>query len=340
LTPFCFAAFPGGTAGSPGTMTSSSNLGATRGGAVSLQPQGIQDRLEERKKEAEKAASADGGGWGLLLSPQYGKSKRPETELENGFQSELNGLLIGLDYRFSDKFVLGAAIGHTKDDADFINNAGFLKTTSNTFSLYGTWALSDYAYIDGYLGAGKLNLDSQRQVNFGLLSPGTASGNTSGQQTMAGLSASYKADLGRVSFEPFVNFDYIKTDVDGYDESGTTSMELRHRDRKNISTTSSVGGRSSMAYGYDWGTLVPSVHLAAVHEYKNDSSQIGNELVIAPGTPFMVDTDAPDRNYLSAGLGMAAALNGGAQLFLNYEKRMKDKLLNCWAVSAGVLVEF
>lgn len=342
LGTLCSTVFTGSPDGSPGTMTSSSNLGigGSKGGATTRQPPSIKDRLEERKQETEKGASADGGGWGLLFSPQYGKSKRPETELENGYQSALKGLAVGLDYRFSDSFVLGTAIGHTKDEADFINEAGFLKTTSNTLTLYGTWIPAEGGYIDGYLGAGKSDINNQRRVIFGLLPPGTASGDTSGSQIMAGLSAGYRADFDNFNLGPFINLDYIKTTIDGYDESGTTGLELRYSERSIVSTTSSLGGQGSMAFGYDWGTLLPSIRLAAVHEYKSDSQQIGNQLVIAPTTPFLVATDNPDRNFLLTGLGLAAAFNGGTQTFINYEKRSKDKLLNSWAVSIGVLAEF
>jgi outer membrane autotransporter protein len=96
----------------------------------------------------------------------------------------------------------------------------------------------------------------------------------------------------------------------------------------------------STSYGYDWGTLQPLARLAAVHEFQNNAKQISNELVITPGTGFTVSTDAPDRNYLDLGLGMSAALNGGTQLFIDYDKRAQDKLLSSWAVSLGVLTEF
>lgn len=95
----------------------------------------------------------------------------------------------------------------------------------------------------------------------------------------------------------------------------------------------------STSYGYDWGTLFPSARIAAVHEFQNQSKQIRNELVLTPGTGFLVATDAPDRNYLNIGLGVAAALNGGTQMFLDYEKRTQDRLLSSWAISAGVLLE-
>jgi len=299
--------------------------------------------LEEQKEKPEKSASADDGGWGFLVAPQYGKSSRVESDLENGYQSKLTGLIIGLDYRFSDSFVLGGAIGKTRDTADFLNNAGSLKTSNNIFTLYGTWMPSESTAVDGYLGYGKVNFDSQRHiaivVGLGGIS-GTTTGSTSGKQIMAGLSASHQKDFGRVNLAPFINFDYIKTSIDGYNETGTTTVEMHYSDRSAISFTGSLGGRISISYDYDWGALLPSARLGAVHEFQNKSKQIGNELVSAPGSGFLVETDSPDRNYLNLGLGVAAAFNGGTQMFLDYEKRTQDKLLSSWAVSLGVLTEF
>ena len=342
ISTLCSTAFVGGPAGGgTGSTSSSSNLGTANAGSgvASRKKKGIRESLEESKEEPKKAASADGGAWGLLLSPQYGKSNRPETDLENGFQSDLKGLLIGLDYRFSDSFVLGAALGQIKDDAAFLNNAGSLKSSNNTVTVYGTWLPSESVSVDGYLGYGKINFDSRRSVVFGPIS-GTASGSTSGNQTMAGVSAAYQTSLGQVSLAPFFNFDYIKTSINSYNENGTTLLELHYSDRSTISSTSSLGVRADTSYGYGWGSLLPSVRLAAVHEFQSNASQISNELVSTPGTGFLVATDAPDRNYYLAGLGLTAALNGGTLLFLDYEKRNKDRLLDSWAVSLGVLVEF
>jgi hypothetical protein len=77
-----------------------------------------------------------------------------------------------------------------------------------------------------------------------------------------------------------------------------------------------------------------------VHEFQNNVQHISNELVITPGYGFQVTTDSPDRNYLLSGVGVSAALNGGTQLFFDFEKRSQDRLLSNWAVSLGALVEF
>jgi uncharacterized protein YhjY with autotransporter beta-barrel domain len=318
----------------------SANLGTLNAGntAASRKKQ-IRVPLDEQAEKTEKVARAEGGGWGWVVTPQYSKSDRAETDLENGYQSNLAGLNVGLDYRYSDRFVLGATIGQTQEKATFLNNAGSLKTNNNTFALYGTWLPSDKISVDGYLGYGKIDLNGQRHVSFGTVN-GITSGSTSGNQTMAGMSTSYQADVGRFNLSPFLNLDFVKTSFKGYNETGTTTLEMHYGDRSTISFTSSLGARLGTSYGYDWGSLLPSAHLATVHEFQNNVQHISNELVITPGYGFQVTTDSPDRNYLLSGVGVSAALNGGTQLFFDFEKRSQDRLLSNWAVSLGALVEF
>ena len=336
----CLDAFAGQPITGTAAVTVSTSLSVNAGsGNASRRNKGIRELRDEQKEKNEKGASADGGGWGFLLTPQFGNSNRTETDLENGYQSKLNGLVAGLDYRSLDSFVFGATLGHTKDDATYVNSAGSMKTSNNSLTMYSTWLPSESVSVDGYLGYGKLNFDSNRHVEFGLIS-GTTSGKTNGHQVMAGLSTSYQKDVGRLNLSPFINLDYIKTSIDGYRESGTTALEMRYFDRSTISMTTSLGARLSTSYGYDWGTLSPTTRLATVHEFQNNSKQITNELVGTPGYGFTVTTDAPDRNYLNFGFGVSAAFNGGTQLFLDYDKRAQDRLLSSWAVSAGVLVGF
>ena len=346
LGTMCANAFPGGPAGGEFTAVVSANIGTANAGSgiASRKKKGIRELMDEQLDKPEKGASAEGGGWGFLVTPQYGKSNRPDTDLESGYQSDLTGLVVGLDYRFSDSFVLGIALGQTRDKANFINDSGSLKTRNSTATMYGTWLASERVAVDGYLGYGRLKLDNQRRYAFGPIISGTLSGNTTGRQTMAGISASYRADVGRFNLTPSFNLDSIRTTFKGYDESGsdtlTNLMALRYGERSGSSLTSSLGARLGASYAYDWGTLVPSARLAVVHEFQNKTRQISNELVTTPGAGFLVATDAPDRNHLLVGLGATAALNGGAQLFFDYEKRTQDRLLKSWAISAGVLLGF
>ncbi|MDP1635757.1 MAG: autotransporter outer membrane beta-barrel domain-containing protein [Gallionellaceae bacterium] len=335
---------------SSGGANVSANLGiASVGGEISTRKRkGVSLPEEDQNNKSVKGASADDGGWGLLVAPQYGKNERTETDLENGYQSNLSGLLVGTDYRFSDRFVLGATIALTKDDATFLNNAGALKTGSTVFTMYGTWLPSEVVSFDGYLGFGKIKLETSRVINWvtnAATDPpngffGTVNGDTTGQQIMAGISASLQKKYGRLDLSPSISLDYIKTSINGYNESGTTTIEMHYADRTTASLISSLGVRLGGSFSHEWGMLLPYMRVAAVHEFQSNAQQVRNELVISPGTGFSVATDAPDRNYLNLGLGVVAALDSGAQLFLDYDKRTQDKLLSSWAVSLGVLLEF
>ncbi len=357
LANLCTYAFPGQFAGPGTTPPTLSNSGSFNAGSgiSTRKTRGMREREEERKEKPAKGASADDGRWGFLVTPQYGQASRADTDLENGYHSKLTGLVVGLDYRYSDSFVLGGMLGRTNDKATFVNGAGSLKTGNSSFTLYGTWLPSQNTAVDGYLGYGKISSDNQRYVDFGKIN-GLITGSTTGRQVMGGVSVSYQADMGRYNLSPFFNLDYIKTSFKGYNENGTvvpdptpaanganmgtSLLALHYGDRNVISFTSSLGARLGSSYGYDWGTLTPTARLAAVHEFQNRTRQLSNELVLSPGFSYTVSTDAPDRNYLLGGIGASAALNSGTQLFLDFEKRMQDRLLNIWSLSFGGLVEF
>lgn len=337
----CNIAFPTIIISPPPPTTVTSNFGATTtGNSLSFRnKKGKQSDSSEHDKKSRKGASADDGKWGWLVTPQFGNSTRSNTDLENGYQSDLVGLNIGVDYRHSDQLVVGAILGHTKNDAQYQDAAGSLKVTNSVLTMYGTWLASDKVAVDGYLGYGTSSLDSRRNIVLHSVH-GTTQGNASGKQSMAGASVSYQQNSGRVDFSPFFNLDYANSTVDSYNETGSTGLELHHPERSVASLTSSLGARMGTMYSYKWGALTPSVRLATVHEFRNKPRQIYSELVITPGTGFVIATDAPDCNYLNFGLNFAAALNNGAQLFLDFDKRSQDSLLNSWAISFGGLMEF
>lgn len=339
VTQLCNIAFPLIITSPPPPTTVTSNLGANAGAGLSSRIRKGIPINPKNDKGADKGASADDNKWGLLVTPQYGNGSRSTTELENGYESTLSGINFGLDYRHSDQFVTGAILGHTQDSVQYLNAAGSLKTTQSALTVYGTWLPSDSVSVDGYLGYGSSNLDSQRKVVLFSIN-GTTRGSTSATHSMAGISISHQQNFGQVNFSPFFNLDYANSHISSYNETGSTLLELHHIARSITSVTSSIGGRFGSQSNYQWGAIQPSVRLAAVHEFKNKTRYAYSELVSTPGTGFVIATDAPDCNYLNFGLGMAATLNNGAQLFLDFEKRTQDRLLKNWALNLGALVEF
>ena len=346
----CGVAFPPALVFSSSDYTSSSNTGGagsqsrSSNNVASGQAGSIKERLNDLYEE-----EGDEGSWGVLFAPQLGRSSRDNTVNENGFDSDLAGVSLGADYRFSDNFVLGSALSVVSDEAAFDGGSGVLQTDSASLTLYTTWSPTDNSYVDGYVGFSNVDLKNSRVISFQGSSAvtvsfgGTTTSSFSAAQTLMGVSSGYDWQLDDVTLGGFVGFDYIRTVVDAYTEAGTTLLELRFPEQITYSSLLSLGGRVSTTMSERWGYLVPNASLVAVREYRDDGRTITSELSNFPTasfTQFQVTTDAPDRNYLLLGFGVSAALNSGTQLFAQYEQRLAHDYLDTWSLSLGVLAEY
>jgi uncharacterized protein YhjY with autotransporter beta-barrel domain len=308
------------------------------------QIESVQGRLDEIKEEEEPS-----GGIGLLLSVQGGETERVSTNNEVGYDSDLEGFVGGLDYRFNDKLITGIAIGVTSDDAAFDGSDGFLETDSESLLLYTTYLISDNAYIDAYIGVASLEYSTEREGtidgslgdDFGLA--GKVSADYDGDQTLVGVSTGYDWFRNRFAYGVSAALDYSKTEIDSYEEKGGTGLELAFPDQEFESLTLALGVNGSYTVDMGWGALIPNIRVAAVHEDMNDARSFDARLIVMPDvdtTSLTLETDSPDRDYILSTLGIVLAMNSGAQYFMTYENMSSHDFLETWSLSAGLLVEF
>jgi uncharacterized protein YhjY with autotransporter beta-barrel domain len=348
-TAICSVAFSGNF-NSVETYASTTNAGTiaaqskTADSLAGQQVESVQGRLDEIKEEEEPS-----GGIGLLLSVQGGETERVSTNNEVGYDSDLEGFVGGLDYRFNDNLITGIAIGVTSDDASFDGSNSFLETDSESLLIYTTYLISDNAYLDAYVGVASLEYSTDREGSvdgepadaFGL--EGKVSADYDGDQTLAGISTGYDWFRNRFSYGVSAAVDYSKTEIDSYEEKGTTGLELIFPDQEFESLTIALGINGSYTVDLGWGALIPNISVAAVHEDKNDERSFDTRMVIMPDvdtTSFTLETDAPDRDYVLSTLGLVLAMNSGTQYFMTYEHLSSHDFLEAWSLSAGLLVEF
>ena len=287
-------------------------------------------------------------GFGLLLSAQAGETERDETEREQGYDSDLESLVIGLDYRFDDALVIGAAYAMTRDATAYDGDSGDMETDSQSLMGYFTYLVGDAGYINGYVGVAPLEYDNER--NFSIEGPnvtdagtGTVTASYDGDQTMAGIGGGYDWYPGNYSVGVFANFDYSETEIDGYEEQGDTNFELIYPEQRSRSAPISLGVNGSFVVDMGWASLIPNASLAAVYETQQDSRSFAARLKLMPEdhpTEFILETDDPDREYGIATLGAVIATHSGTQLFLTYVQLLWHDFYDTWSLTAGVLVEF
>lgn len=284
-------------------------------------------------------------GLGVLITSLSADTERTATELENGFESELSGYVLGIDYQLFDSLILGATFGSIEDEADVANNGGSLETESDSQTFYVTWVPVGNLSLDYYYGTIDSDIGSRR--NFSFASPffgveGLITGSYAAEQTINGFSINYDWYAGAWLIGAFAAMDSAETETDGYSEQGTTGFELRYPDQKIESDTQSLGVRLGYSAEFEWGVLLPSLKMMSVSEDENDARIIPISMAIAPDDvePFVAQTDAPDRDYTVSSLGIVAAFNNGTQIFLDYEQRSGHEFIDTSSLTLGALIGF
>ena len=347
----CNTFFPAGGFNNSDAYASTSNIGSvgaidnTSGSLAQQQADSIKDRLDELKDEDD----AD-SGWGFLVSAQKGETERASTNNEVGFESDLDGVVVGFDYRYNDRLVAGIAAGVTSDSADYDGDAGFIDTDSNSLTLYTTYVLNANSYIDAYLGFATLDYENERDITVtgdpglppiaGL--NGTVSSSFDGDQTLLGVSYGYDWYRGNHSYGLSAALDMIRTTIDDHDEDGTTNLELTYDEQTTESTMITLGANWSYTVDMGWGALVPNVGISAVLETEDDAEVSEVRLLNMPSVvPFLeLESDEPDTEYVISSLGLIVAMNSGTQYFVTYEQVSSHDFLDNWSISAGLLTEF
>ena len=310
-------------------------LAALRGGAkgVSLAALRLRDSsgqllaADENWLDSRLAAGEDGGEaplsrLGLFVTGEYSFGEDDGSREEAGYDFDGYGVTAGADYKLSENLIAGAAFGYTRINNDYDNNGGKLDQDTYSLSLYAS-IYSGPLYFDGIVSYALSKNDTDRVIGYGgAVRPVNriARSDTDGEEFSISAGMGYEFSRGAWSFGPFARASYSDTDLDSYSETGGFGLNLAVDDQNVTSFETSLGGDVSYSHSTNFGVVIPNLRLEWVHEFDNDSRQIGAQYVNDPrNNRFFVRTDSPDRNSYILGGGLSAILAGGKTLFAEVE---------------------
>ena len=299
-------------------------------------------------------ASADGGigQLGGFLTFKYRTGDHDDTSYQPGFDFDGWGAVGGIDYRFSDDMVGGVALSYMQDEVDFDSSRGDLESDAWGVTLYGTWYRDDALFIDGMLGYGWSEMDLDRNLTYLALGQNVnqvASSDTDGELLSASIGGGYNIVRGSTTFTPVARLDYARNEVDGFTESMSNptaaggTMVVRMEDATYKSLTSRLGIQVGHSISHAGGVVLPSIQLDWVHEFENDQEKVRGQYiadVLPGGTPFLVFTDKPDRDYFDLQVAVSGQFADGMSGFVSYNTLLGFDDLTYHAVNAGVRMEF
>jgi outer membrane lipase/esterase len=289
---------------------------------------------------------------GLFVTGNGSFGDKNSTGEVPGFDFHTEGLTVGADYRVSNTLVAGASVGYMRFDSDFKNSAVSpsgqnLDSNGVQLSLFGTYYPTDQLFIDGIASVGWSFYDATRHV----LVPTTPTATGVDEKLNGDFDAfnygfatnvGYQLQWSGANLTPIVRAEYLRSDIDGFTEDGSSAVKLKFGDQTAESLTTNIGLEADYPISTSFGVISPNARAEYVHEFLGDDNGVKVQYAFDPTntSEFRVTTEDPDRDYGIVGAGVAATLAGGWGAFLDWSTVVGLSNFSIYTFNLGFRKEF
>ncbi len=280
---------------------------------------------------------------GFFFNGSISFGDRPGSTRETGLEFDSQELTAGLDYRLTESWVVGGALGYSESSSDYSGGGGSLDAEGYSLTGYLSYFVRNF-YLEAVGGYGRDDFDSVRNID--LPTPFQGQGRLAaravpeGSQLSLSVGGGFEAAFGRWALGTFGRLSWADIDIDAYAESGAGPFSLAISEQNVESLLTEAGVELIYAKSYGWGVLQPIARLAWLHQLKDDSRLIRGRFVADPGANvFAVPTESPDRDYLNLGAGFAATLRHGRSFYMLWDTDLGRSDLNLDTLTFGFRAE-
>ncbi len=263
------------------------------------------------------SATSTGSGLGYWMDGNMSFGTRDATANRSALDFTTSGVSAGVDYRVTQKLVLGAGLGFAHDRTAIGTDGTRSRADGYSVAAYGSYQPTNHTFIDGVLGAGSLRFDSDRLVPA---AADFAHANRTGRQFFGALIAGYEHRGNGMLWSPYGRVDFAADRLKLATESGAGLNALTYFTQNQRSYQGALGLRAESAHEAGFGWVVPRVRT----EYRYDSQGDGLASVayadqLATGPRYAVGTGNLDHGTLVIGLGSDFILRNGLSLGVDYQ---------------------
>ena len=220
---------------------------------------------------------------------------------KTGFDVDTQGVTVGMDYRFSDQFLAGAALGYAFNDSNYYNKGGTQNQTSS-INLYGSYFLPQNFYLDLISHLGYHTSDNVRAIRYSDFS-NKANSNTNGVEYGWNFSLGKQLSYNSWTISPYARFEFLEVLINNYNEVSNSGFAVAIDHTGGRSIKSGLGTQVSRAFKMSQGIIQPTINFEWLHEFKANATNVsGRFLEASPGTgQFKLVADAPDHDFFNLG---------------------------------------
>ena len=283
--------------------------------------QALHSTLTKDEKSTNEIPGLFSNRFGLFMNGSISLGDRDPTSREDGFEYNSYGITFGSDYRINNQSFAGLAAGISSSTVDLNSDGGQLSVSGLSLSAYGNHYFEEQFYVEGVINIGFNNYNMNRRINLNNNTPiRTAKSDTSSFQNGLSLGGGYEVYDGPLSANFYGRFNYVKTGIDSFSETGAQELNIAIKSQDVDSLVSSFGVQLNYTHSTQWGVLIPFVWASWEHEYLNKSYNINGSFVNDQfDTAFSIKTDSPDRNYFTNGQGISAVFPHGLSAYFRFE---------------------
>lgn len=324
--------------------------------------------LAQQGRRSGGGASADDAlldepRWGGFIDGSYGWGDRDPTEVEDAFDFDGMEVTVGVDYRVTPRFVLGAIVGRTQQEIDFDARRsvvdGGIESDGYSIIAYGLHEWNG-PYLSASLGWQRLSLDTTRLIFYPSFNPDvesidvTASGATHSTTVSATFNAGWALNWRAFGAEPYLRAEYRDMKLDGFQESSIENsgaatgrpagFDFSFDDQVSKSLDTVLGIRVQYALTPRFGVLVPYFKFEYHRQLEDDPHTVNATYAgigsAVPSAPFDLVGDEPDDSFQVVAAGFSLVLAGRWQGFIQYQTVRGMDLLSNDVITGGVRAEF
>jgi len=223
-----------------------------------------------------------------------------DTGLNTSTDYVTTGLSAGLDYWFNPSFTGGFGIGYGNDKSIIGSNGTVSKATGYDVAIYGSYHPSGQTFVDGLLGFGAMQFDSNRFVTD---TGDFASGSRNGQQVFGSLTSGYEFKSDQLLVSPYGRLTASWSTLDGFTETGGGVYDLHYNAQTVNSFTGGAGLRAAYKFPLSFGSITLRGRLEYSHEFSGTGTATMGYADWTGGPAFSLKTNSTGTDYLTTGLG-------------------------------------
>lgn len=262
--------------------------------------------LQYQSDASPGGALAPSGGFWTGGTISFGKQDASSTS--SGMSFTTSGVTAGYDARLADGLIVGMGVGYARAGVALGDDGSNSRNQGRSVSIYGSYQPAPDLFIDGLLGYGSLDSQSERFV-AGAGSFGRSE--RDGDQYFGSIGGAYQFRQRDLLVSPYGRLEFSAGTLNKASETGVGLSSLTYFEQKLRSLRLALGVRAQSAHETDFGLAIPHVRV----EYGRDLTRDGDASIayadMETGPTYTVTPAGASRNSLVLGVGSEFLTTGG-----------------------------